>query len=90
MKGHFFFNTWTTGTMLAGLLDAVDRDYDLIILDRGLFDALIWLEMQREQGQVSKHEAKAFQDFVLLGRWRKLTDATLVINRLGLKQQLHG
>jgi len=33
MKGHFFFNSWTTGAMLAGLLDATDRDDDLVILD---------------------------------------------------------
>jgi thymidylate kinase len=80
MKGHFFFNTWTTGTMLAGLLDAIDRDYDVVILDRGLFDALVWLELQVKQGQISRQEAKTFEDFVLLARWRTLTDATIVID----------
>jgi hypothetical protein len=79
MKGHFFFNTWTTGTMLAGLLDAVDRDDDLVILDRGLLDALIWLEVQSNEGQVSSAEAKTFEDFVLIERWRRLSDATCVI-----------
>lgn len=79
MKGHFFFNTWTTGTMLAGLLDAIDRDDDIVILDRGLFDALIWLEVQRQQGQVSQREASAFADFILVDRWCRLSDATCVI-----------
>ncbi|HEX2876156.1 MAG TPA: hypothetical protein VHP33_33120 [Polyangiaceae bacterium] len=80
MKGHFLFNTWTTGTMLAGLIDAVDRDDDLVILDRGVFDALIWLELQKRQGQVSTDEARRFQDFVMIERWRGLTDATCTIN----------
>jgi hypothetical protein len=80
MKGHFLFNTWTTGTMLAALIDAVDRDDDIIILDRGVFDALIWLEIQRRQGQVSASEARIFQDFVMIERWRGLTDATCTID----------
>jgi predicted ATPase len=79
MKGHFLFNTWTTGTMLAALIDAVDRDDDLVILDRGVFDALIWLEIQKRQGQVSNDEARAFRDFVMIDRWRSLTDATCTI-----------
>lgn len=79
MKGHFLFNTWTLGTMLAGLIDAVDRDDDLVILDRGVFDALIWLEVQKQQGQVSYGEARAFEAFVMVERWRKLTDATCTI-----------
>lgn len=80
MKGHFLFNTWTTGTMLAGLIDAVDRDVDLVILDRGVFDALIWLEIQRAHGQVSEDERKAFEAFVMLHRWRRLTDVTCTIS----------
>lgn len=79
MKGHFLFNTWTTGMMLAGLIDAVDRDVDLVILDRGVFDALIWLEIQDRQGQVSRAEAKAFEAFVMLKRWRAFSDATCTI-----------
>jgi hypothetical protein len=79
MKGHFFFNTWTTGTMLAGLLDAVDRDDDLVILDRGLFDALVWLQIQADEGQVSAEEAKVVERFVLIERWRRLSDATCLV-----------
>jgi thymidylate kinase len=79
MKGHFFFNTWTTGTMLAGLLDAVDRDHDIVILDRGIFDALIWLDRQREDSQVTEHERETFEAFVMLERWRNLVNAVCVV-----------
>jgi len=79
MKGHFFFNTWTTGTMLAGLLDAVDREHDVVILDRGIFDALIWLRMQAQEGQATQAEKAAFETFVKLGRWRRLVDRVCLI-----------
>lgn len=79
MKGHFFFNTWTTCSMLAGVLDQVDRKVDLLILDRGFFDALIWLELQIARRQVTGAEAEVFSKFVLLERWRDLVDLTLVV-----------
>lgn len=46
MKGHFFFNAWTTATMLAEVLESVESDADLLFLDRGFLDALIWLDLQ--------------------------------------------
>lgn len=92
MKGHFFFNTWTTGTMLAGLLDAVDREHDVVILDRGIFDALIWLRMQEKQGQVSQDEKAAFERFVMLKRWRQLVDRVCLIETepaVAMKRENH-
>jgi len=79
MKGHFFFNAWTTCTMLAEVLATYDTDVDLTILDRGFFDALIWLRLQRNRGQVSDEEAQVFEQFVLLERWRSLVDLTVVM-----------
>ena len=79
MKGHFFFNTWTTTTMLAGLLDAVDQEQDLVILDRGIFDALIWLELQRRSGQVTEQEHVACETFVTVERWRTLIDSVALL-----------
>jgi hypothetical protein len=79
MKGHFFFNSWTTTTMMAGLLEVVDQPTDLVILDRGFFDALVWLKLQQTRGQVTAQQAQAFADFVLLDRWGKLVDLTVVM-----------
>jgi len=79
MKGHFFFNTWTTTTMLAGLLDAVDREGDLVILDRGIFDALIWLELQRCNRQVTEQEHAACETFITVERWRSLVDSVALL-----------
>jgi predicted ATPase len=46
MKGHLFFNTWCAASMLAELLANVETDTDIIIVDRGIFDALVWLRLQ--------------------------------------------
>lgn len=79
MKGHFFFNAWTTCTMIAEVLQTVDTDVDVMILDRGFFDALIWLELQYRRAQVTSEERRTFVDFVLLQRWRSLVDVTVVM-----------
>lgn len=78
MKGHFFFNTWTTTTMLASMIESLESEADVLLLDRGVFDAIVWLEAQRREKQVTKDEYHIFRDFVLLNRWRSLTDSTFV------------
>jgi predicted NUDIX family phosphoesterase len=79
MKGHFFFNAWTTATMLAEVLETHETQVDLLILDRGFFDALVWLELQARRDQVTPDEKKTFSDFVLLERWRSLVDVTVIM-----------
>ncbi|MEM9489401.1 MAG: hypothetical protein AAGC55_09665, partial [Myxococcota bacterium] len=78
MKGHFFFNTWTTTTMLASMIESLESEADVLLLDRGVFDALVWLESQNRDRQLSEEEYEVFQKFVLLDRWRTLTDLTFV------------
>jgi predicted NUDIX family phosphoesterase/predicted ATPase len=79
MKGQFFFNAWTTATMLAEVLETHETSVDLLILDRGFFDALVWLELQARREQVTAEEKEAFANFVLLERWRSLVDVTVVM-----------
>lgn len=79
MKGHFYFNTWTTTTMLASMIESLETEADVVLLDRGVFDALVWLEAQHVAQQVSQHERDVFRAFVLLDRWRTLTDLTFVL-----------
>jgi thymidylate kinase/predicted NUDIX family phosphoesterase len=79
MKGHFFFNTWTTTTMLASMIESLESKADVVLLDRGVFDALVWLEMQSQEHQISPEERQVFREFVLLDRWRALTDLTVVL-----------
>ncbi len=78
-KGHFFFNTWTTTTMLASMIENLESDADVVLLDRGVFDAIVWLQCQLRDQQVTLEEYNIFRQFVLLERWRKLTDLTVIL-----------
>ena len=79
MKGHFFFNTWTTTTMLASMIESLESEADVLLLDRGVFDAIVWLESQKLDHQLSPEEYEVFRRFVLLDRWHTLTDLTFVL-----------
>jgi len=80
MEGHLFFNTWCTSTMLAELIANVDTETDVIILDRGLFDSLVWLTLQEQRGELTAFEARVIEAFLLLDRWRLLIDLAVVMN----------
>jgi predicted NUDIX family phosphoesterase len=81
MKGHLFFNTSTT--MLAQLLANVETPADIVIIDRGLFDALVWHSLQRQRGELTAAEAETIEAFLLLQRWRELIDLPVVMSVSG-------
>jgi hypothetical protein len=80
MKGHLFFNTWCASTMLAELLASIETAVDIIIVDRGLFDALVWLTLQLQRGELTASEATIIEAFLLLPRWRNLIDLPVVMS----------
>jgi thymidylate kinase len=80
MKGHLFFNTWCMASMLAEILANFETETDLIIVDRGLMDSLVWLIMQKNRGELTAEEAECFESFVLLDRWISLIDLALVLS----------
>jgi predicted NUDIX family phosphoesterase len=65
--------------MIASMIESLESEADVVLLDRGVFDAIVWLEAQRREHQVTEQECGTFRDFVLLDRWRKLTDLTFVL-----------
>jgi predicted NUDIX family phosphoesterase/thymidylate kinase len=80
-KGTAFFNTWVTCATLNGIIEALEDDkLDVLILDRGLFDGLVWIDWQEKTHRVSKAEAEGFRSFVLTPRWRGLVDLVFVIH----------
>lgn len=80
MKGHLFFNTWCAASMLAELLENVETETDIVIVDRGLFDALVWMTLQERRGELAAEEARTIEAFLLLDRWRTLIDLAVVMN----------
>jgi hypothetical protein len=77
-KGHLNFNVWVSCASLQGMLECLDRDLDVFILDRGVFDALVWNEWLELTGKITKAEAQQVADFFTMDRWTKLIDLIFV------------
>ena len=87
MKGHLFFNTWCLVSMLAELLANTETQSDIIIVDRGLLDSLVWLHLQEARGELTPEEYDTIEAFTLLQRWRSLFDAVVVM-RVSAKEAI--
>lgn len=79
-KGHLNFNVWVSCASLQGMLEALYRpDLDVFILDRGVFDALVWNEWLEMTGKITHQEAAQVAQFFTLDRWTKLIDLIFVL-----------
>lgn len=53
-------------------------EYHIVILDRGLFDALAWFELLKEKDDITSEDCSAIQKFLLVGHWRTLVDTVFL------------
>jgi predicted NUDIX family phosphoesterase len=85
------FNIWTASTTLANLLDnSQAARYPIVMLDRGIYDSLIWLTLMRDLGKLRVDELDAVSRFVALPLWRNRVNlviemTTTVESALGRK-----
>jgi predicted ATPase len=63
-KSQSFFNVWTACTSLAQMLAALDGEPGVTILDRGIFDALVWIHLHHHNGQLTNDEYRRIIDFL--------------------------
>lgn len=75
------FNTWSASYALQHVLQGLHSpdNYDLAILDRGLFDALAWFELLQLKGDITVKERDQVQAFLCIDDWRNLIDLVLLI-----------
>jgi len=73
-KHHMTFNVWTACASLIQILEAVEKDFQIVILDRGIFDALCWMNFMKLVGRMTQSEMDTIFSFLLLDRWRALLD----------------
>lgn len=83
-KKHFNFNVWTACTSLTQILEKTQdppspNDPDILILDRGIFDALSWLSMMEKMGRLRKEEREAIEKFLLIPDWRERVAGVVVL-----------
>ena len=70
------FNAWSATYALTHILEGKfgSDEYHLVIMDRGLFDALAWFELLKQKEDITSEECSAIQQFLLVGHWRELVD----------------
>ncbi len=83
-KKHSNFNIWTACTTLAQILEKTQSppradDPDVLILDRGIFDAIAWLQMMENLARIRHEEREAAERFLLLPDWRKRITGVIVM-----------
>lgn len=77
-KEHPDFNIWTGCTSLINMLNFKQSDnYHVIIVDRGIFDTLIWLNLLNKRGKLNENDLKIFEAFFLLERWKNKVDIVI-------------
>lgn len=81
VKGHLFNNTWVTCASLLGLLESLYKpDSHIFILDRGIFDGLVWNTWLLTTGKINEGEARQFAEFFSMPRWSNLIDLVCVMH----------
>jgi hypothetical protein len=82
-KRHSNFNVWTACTTLAQVLEKTQspsrpEDPHILILDRGLFDAVSWLAVMERLARIRPADREAVERFLLLDDWRRRVTGVIV------------
>ena len=75
-KKHANFNVWTACMTLSQILEKTQTpprpdDPDILILDRGLFDAVCWFAVMERLARIRQAEREQIERFLLMEDWRK-------------------
>ena len=87
------FNTWSLNYAISELLVAyynVEK-HDLIILDRGPFDSLAWMNLLKNRGELTPDELRKIEDFALHPKWSQLVSRVCLFKcdpKVSLKREL--
>jgi predicted NUDIX family phosphoesterase len=63
------FNLWTATTTLANIVEASQGGYDVVLVDRGVTDALFWFEWLRREGALPRKDHEVLVQFLNLDWW---------------------
>ena len=83
-KKHAHFNIWTACTTLSQLLEKTQdppstSDPHILILDRGIFDAILWMTMLEDLARIRPEQRKIVERFLSIDDWRKRITAVFMM-----------
>ncbi|MBJ7502001.1 MAG: hypothetical protein JHC57_19770 [Sphingopyxis sp.] len=76
------FNVWTGCSALAELMHILSNEskmYDVIIMDRGVFDAVCWFHWQKSRNYLDENHYNVFRDFFFAERWSARIDIVYIL-----------
>lgn len=71
------FNLWTLCNSISALVGVMESDtgnLDVVIVDRGIYDAMCWFQWLNEKGKIEGEMFKAIQDFITMDRLIRYVD----------------
>jgi predicted ATPase len=94
------YNAWTATYAIQQILEGSvrsardpSRQYEIVLLDRGLFDAAAWLHLFESRGQLEEGYRKTCTEFLRLQKWSALVRQVFVFfcsPAEALRRELHG
>jgi len=75
------FNIWTACSAIAELVEVLANDskkYDVVILDRGIFDALCWFNWLQGNNSLDDENFESLETFLTMNKWRTVIDLIYV------------
>jgi predicted NUDIX family phosphoesterase/thymidylate kinase len=78
-KLHVYFNLWTMTKAISQILESMERAEHIVLIDRGLFDALCWMDWHLSAGRMTTADYNIIANFLRLHGLRRLTDMVFVL-----------
>lgn len=79
------FNVWTCTATINEINEKMDKantasegNLDIILCDRGIFDALCWFRWLKSRDKMSEEEYDVLTQFAMLNRWQKNIDLVYI------------
>jgi predicted NUDIX family phosphoesterase len=75
------FNIWTACSAIAELIEILSnfsKDYDIAILDRGIFDAICWFEWLAQEECLDRGNYESLLHFLTMNKWREVFDLVYI------------
>jgi len=70
LRGHWYYNAWRLCRLVAQVLEAqCGQPLDVVIVDRGVVDALCWFAWLRRRGELPDQLAKVLESFLVDPPW---------------------
>ena len=73
------FSLWTLNETISQLLDACTGNYDIILCERGLFDAICWFGLYYQDQLLGEEEYRIILDYILLERLINRIDCCFIM-----------